>query len=147
MVAPVPGASSVCSLQLPPASLNSHAAPSSGSLSDGEEDGPPISAVSPSPASATLTPSATSPAGCLPISAPPCWDHVEPERVKTNAAPGALPPDSSFFSAPTSAVLPLADSDTLEPCAPFSVAPAFATSFLPCCSHLDPDQVNTHAAP
>src|SRR5207237_2412370 len=72
----------------------------------------------------------------------PCWDHVDPERVNTHAAP-AWP---SSHLPPISAVFPSSDSATLAPCSAAPTAP-LPTSFDPCCDQVDPERVNTHAAP
>ena len=72
----------------------------------------------------------------------PCWVHVDPERVNTHAAPAPpLSPDP-----PISAVLPSAESATLLPNSPSPVSPV-PVSFSPCWVQVDPERVNTHAAP
>lgn len=72
---------------------------------------PPISAVLPSPESATVYPNQAALVAPVPISFPPCWVQVVPERVKTQAAPLR----NSLRGAPISAVLPSAERATLSP--------------------------------
>ena len=88
---------------------------------------PPISAVPPSPDKATLTPCSAAPTAPLPTSLAPCWDHVEPERVNTHAAPVSL----LSCQPPISAVSPSPDRATLTPCCAPPPAPV-PTSFGPC---------------
>src|ERR1700733_3810311 len=75
------------------------------------------------------------------VSFGPCCLQVEPDRVKTHAAPAG----SLSSQPPTRAVLPLPDSATPEPKLPPTVS--LPTSFGPCCVHVEPERVNTHAAP
>src|SRR5947199_359563 len=70
-----------------------------------------MSAVLPSPDSATLKPNSPWPLWSLPVNLEPCLLQVEPERVNTQAAP--MRPLS--LGPPTRAVLPLADTVTLDP--------------------------------
>jgi hypothetical protein len=76
--------------------------------------------------SATVVAKPPSPVSSLPVSSGP-WVQVEPERVKTHAAP-ALP---CAYGAPTIAVLPSAESVTLAPNAPVP-APPSPVSLSPC---------------
>src|SRR2546430_8354620 len=97
----------------------------------------------PSEESATPAPnSARAPISSAPVSFEPCWVQVEPERVNTHAEPG---PSSG---PPTSAVLPSEDSATLTPkllrLRPLAPVPV---SFGPCWAQVEPERVNTHAAP
>ena len=94
--------------------------------------------------------------GALPVQSPtsfsPCWVQADPERVNTHAAP--TPPLSA--GPPINAVSPSAESATLLPNSPFPVSPLPSlaqlpvqspTSFSPCWVQVDPERVNTHAAP
>src|SRR6185437_10202021 len=101
---------------------------------------PPISAVFPSPDSATLQPMAAPLVRPVPIRADPCWAHVLPDRTKTYAAPTS----PLVNGAPISAVLPSHDSATLQP---KNSAGAGAVSFGPSCVQVPPARVNTHAEP
>src|SRR6478609_3456023 len=116
---------------------NAHAAPIS-VLSAG----PPTRAVLASADSVTLNPKWPSPTSPLPVSFAPCCSQVEPERVKTHAAPTpalSLPP-------PISAVSPSADSPTLKAKRPSPTSPA-PVSLGPCWVHVSPAREKTHAAP
>ena len=116
--------------------MNTHAAPTSRST------GAPTSAVLPSEDSATLLPKKGMPTTPAPVSFSPCWVQVEPERVNTHAAPRSpLSPHP-----PIRAVLPSEDSATLEPKSASPIAPP-GMSFPPCCVQVEPERVNTHAAP
>src|SRR5436189_267713 len=75
---------------------------------------PPISAVSPSPDSATLVPKELRLLAPVAVSFGPCWRHVLPERVNTHAAP--RPPASA--KPPISAVAPSPDRARLAPKSP-----------------------------
>src|SRR5580692_2658900 len=77
-----------------------------------------------------------------PVSFSPCWVQVEPERVNTHAAPLSL----SSFQPPISAVSPSADSATIVPNLPSPLSPP-PVSFSPCWVQVEPERVNTHAAP
>ncbi len=103
-ISPVPMSFPPCWVQVEPERVNTQAAPVLPLSS-----GPPISAVSPSAESATLSPNLPSPVSPVPVSFSPCWLQVEPERVNTQAAP--LSPSSR--GPPISAVLPSAESATL----------------------------------
>ena len=83
--------------------VNTHAAPVS-LLSPG----PPINAYSPPDESATLKPNSPLPLSSLPVSLA-CWVQVEPERVKTHAAPAF----ELFSGPPISAYSPLEESAAL----------------------------------
>src|ERR1700726_1362402 len=134
---PPPVSFEPCCVHVEPERVNTHAAPSLLlSLS------PPTSAVFPSPESATLTPKAAAPTAPLPVSFAPCWVQVDPERVNTHAAPTKL----LSFSPPIRAVLPSADNATLTPNRPAPTSP-LPVSFEPCWVQVDPERVNTHAAP
>ncbi len=50
-------------------------------------------------------------------------------------------------SPPINAVFPSATSATLVPNWLFGAASSFGTSFCPCCVQVDPERMNTHAAP
>src|SRR5205807_1350689 len=125
--------------------------------------GAPVSAVLASAESATLDPKTPLPlspvplgpvqlAVQLPTSFDPCWLQTPAERVNTHAAP-ALPLSTR---APTSAVLPSADSATLYPNWPLPLSPVplgpvqlavqLPTSFAPCWLQTPAERVNTHAA-
>src|SRR5262249_59633036 len=123
--------------------VNAHAAPSP-LLSPG----PPISAVAllSDPARATLEPNWPGDAGLLtsapPVSLDPCWVQVEPVRVNTHAAPRPLLSPGP----PTSAVLPAAESATLEPNCPSPCSPP-AVILDPCWVPVEPERVKTHPAP
>src|SRR4029077_10853217 len=108
-------------VQVEPERVKPHAAPAWPSSS-----GPPTSAVSPSAESATLAPKRALPDAPAPVSSA-CCVQVEPERVKTHAAPA--PALSS--GAPTSAVLPSAESATALPNLPLPTSP-LAVIFEPC---------------
>ena len=84
--------------------MNTHAAPAL-PLSAG----PPTSALFPPTDSATPWPNLAAPVAPSPVSFGPCWTQLPPEKAKTHAAP-TLPSSSG---APTSAVVPSADSATL----------------------------------
>ena len=84
----------------------------------------PISAVAPSPASATEDPKRPVPLSSAPVSFDPCWVQVEPDRVNTHAAPTL----SLSKGPPASATFPSLDSATLEPNCP---APARSPSGCP----------------
>jgi hypothetical protein len=121
-VAPPATSFAPCWFQAEPERVNTHAAPLLAlSLR------PPTSAVPPSAESATLEPKAALPAAPLPVSLLPCWLQVEPERVKIHAAP--LFPSSP--EPPTSAVVPSAESATLNPNRPGPVSPP-PVSLSPC---------------
>src|SRR5205085_1822481 len=79
---------------------------------------PPTSAVLPSADSATRKPNRPLPVSPPPVSLGPCCSHVDPERVKTQAAP-TLPLSAG---PPTSAVLPSAESATSAPNSPFPIS-------------------------
>src|SRR5215218_6127472 len=95
-----------CWVQVDPERKNSHAAPLV--LLSAK---PPTSAVLPSAESATATPNRPSPVSPPPVSFCPCWVQVDPERVKTQAAPLLC----SSFQPPISAVSPFAESETIVP--------------------------------
>src|SRR5262245_28414969 len=127
-----------CCVHVDPERVNTHTAPAALS------NGPPITAVLPSEESATSWPKRAAPLSPLPVSFGPCCVQVEPERVKTHAAP--MPPLSP--PPPTSAVLPSAESAT--PPSPNSPAPSSSlppVSLGPCCDQLEPERVKTHTAP
>ena len=126
-----------CWVQVEPERVNTHAAPTL-SLSKG----PPASATFPSLDSATLEPNCPAPVSPEPVSFDPCWVQVEPERVNTHAAP--TPPLSA--EPPISAVPPSSDSATLAPNLPAPVS-SEPVSFDPCWVQVEPERVNTHAAP
>jgi hypothetical protein len=130
---------SPCWVQVEPERVNTQAAPTL-ALSPG----PPISAVLPgSEESATLEPNSPGPLSPLPVSFAPCWVHFDSERVNTQAAP-TLP---LAAGPPTSAVLPsLEESATLVPNWPEPISP-LPVSFAPCGVQVEPERVNTHAAP
>src|SRR6266566_3893812 len=96
----------------------------------------------PSPDKATVLPNQPLPASPEPVSFGPRWPQVEPARVKIQAAPRSL----LSCSAPMSAVSPYADSATPPPNAP-APRSSSAVSFWPCCVQLEPDRLNTQAAP
>ena len=101
-----------------------------------------MSAVFPSPDSATLWPWLALPTAPVPTSFGPCWVQVVPERVNTHTAPTSpLSPGP-----PTSAVFPSPDSATLQPWSASPVAPV-PTSFGPCWVQRPRERVNTHTAP
>src|ERR1700686_967340 len=105
-----------------------------------------MSAVLPSDERATLEPKRTSPTPPLPVSLGPCWLQVEPERVNTHAAPRS----SLSVSPPMSAVLPSDERATAlpkRPCTPLPPSSAPPRSFSPCWDQVEPERVNTHAAP
>src|SRR5262249_37801236 len=90
--------------------------------------GPPTIAVLPSAVpSATLKPNSAAP-DSPPPSSFACWVQVEPERVKTHAAPFSV----LFLGPPISAVLPLGDSATLKPWSCSPNPPPLPTSLEPC---------------
>jgi len=89
---------------------------------------PPTMAVLPSPESDTAMPCSAAPTAPAPTSFGPCCVHVEPERVKTQAAPTSPPSPGP----PISAVFPSADSATAAPASPAPVSSP-PVSFEPCC--------------
>src|SRR5580704_4491657 len=102
---------------------------------------PPIRAVAPLLASATLAPNAPLALSSPPISCEPASLQAEPERVKTHAEPASL----FSWGSPTSATFPLPESATLEPKLLPAVAPP--VSLGPCWDQLDPERVYTQAEP
>src|SRR5207245_1620517 len=135
-LSPPPVSFSPCCVQVSPVRVNTHAAPARLWSAS-----PPISAVLPSADSATLNPKRAVPISPPPVSFSPCWVQVSPERVNTHAAPTLR----SSACPPISAVLPSADSATLEPNWPKPDSPP-PVSFPPCWVQVDPERVNTHAA-
>src|SRR5689334_308471 len=127
-----------CWVQVEPERVNTHAAPK-----PLWSYGPPIKAVSPSEERATLLPKPPSPLSSPPVSFGPCWVQVEPERVNTHAAPMLLlsPPTGE----PIKAVSPSEERATPYP--KRAVMPSPAVSFGPCWVQVEPERVNTHAAP
>src|SRR4029077_20440588 len=104
-------------LQVEPARVNRNAVPTSVGSSL-PLPGAPISAVSPSDDTATLSPKWPSTRGPPAVSFPPCWVQVDPERVKTQAAPTLLRRQVEHLLSsgpPISAVFPSAESATLSP--------------------------------
>jgi len=100
----------------------------------------------PSAESATLLPKRPFvPSSEPPVSFGPCWVQVDPERVNTHAAPTCLPAVSSLMP-PIRAVFPSAESATPMPNWPSPCSPP-PVSFGPCWVQVDPERVNTHAAP
>src|SRR5208282_4365291 len=91
---------------------------------------------------ATVAPNPCRAPSSLGVSLAPCCAQVEPARVKTHAAPA----ESLSAGVPITAVLPSPDSPALKP---KNAAPAssLGVSFGPCCVQVEPDRVNTHAAP
>src|SRR5262249_34935050 len=85
-VSSLPVSLPACWLQTEPVRVNTQAAPFRASSS-----GPPIRAVLPSGASATVAPKRPAPVSPLPVSLPPCWFQAGPERVNTQAAPWPSP--------------------------------------------------------
>src|SRR5207237_10452480 len=79
LVSPVPLSLLPCCFQLEPERLKIHAALA---------PKPPRRAVLPSLESATLFPNSSSPLLPFPVSFLPCCFQLEPERAKTQAAPG-----------------------------------------------------------
>ena len=83
----------------------------------------------------------------LPVSGVPCWVHVPPERVYTNAV--AVVP---LATPPIRAVLPSAERATSEP-KPLELLAhgdgkhVATNSFGPCCDQTPPERVNTNTAP
>jgi hypothetical protein len=115
---------------------NTHAAPAVPSKY------PPMSAVLASWESAALLPKLPGPVSSLAVSLDPCWVQVELERVNIHAAPTLL-----LSLAPAiKAVLPSEDSDKLPPNKPAPVS-SLAVSLDPCWVQVEPERVNTHAAP
>src|SRR6202041_1959873 len=113
--------------------VNSHPAPVAQHWPSPAEpfEEPPISATSPSADRATLSPNDPRPISPLPASGGPCWTQAEPERENTYTEP--TPPSSS--GAPTSAVLPLADSARVvsdSPSPPSWPSPSLATGCRSC---------------
>ena len=93
--------------------------------------------------SAALEPNPEAPLSPVPVSFGPCGVHSDFElSVNTQAAPS--PPLSP--EPPISAVLPSEESATLEPNLPSLLSPA-PVSFAPCWVHVEPERVNTQAAP
>src|SRR5580765_1605784 len=103
--------------------------------------GAPTMTVLPSPETDTDAPWRR-PADPSPTSLAPCWVHTPPLRVYTHTAPA----DALSSGPPTTAVFPSADSATDCPWCPAPTAPV-PTSFAPCCVHVVPLYVYTHAAP
>ena len=136
-IAPEPVSLEPCWVQVEPERVNTHAAPTR-PLSPG----PPINAVFPSPDSATLEPKSALPLAPDPVSLEPCWVQVEPERVKTHAAPAR----SLSTGSPINAVFPSPDSATLQPNRPLPLPPD-PVSLEPCWVQVEPERVYTHAAP
>src|SRR5690242_7309319 len=103
---------------------------------------PPTSTVLPSADRATDEPCSPPPNASDPTSFPPCCVHTPRLRVKLHGAPleawSALPPPAAVFPSPGAA--------TAHPCCAAPAAPA-PISFAPCCVHVPPLRVNTHAAP
>ena len=126
-----------CWSQPPPERVNTQAAPLLP-----PSCGPPIRAVEPSPASATLQPKRPLPLSPPPVSLPPCWFQSPPERVNTQAAPLL----SSSSGPPIRAVEPSAASATLAPKLPLPLSP-LPVSLPPCWLQADPERVNAQAAP
>src|SRR5580765_1936999 len=118
--------------QAPLLRVYTHVAPAPGS---------PTMTVLPSPETDTDAPWRR-PADPSPTSLAPCWVHTPPLRVYTHTAPA----DALSSGPPTTAVFPSADSATDCPWCPAPTAPV-PTSFAPCCVHVVPLYVYTHAAP
>ena len=150
------GVSLPCWLHAVPDRVKTHAAPTcvfaTSGLRDSWSDSPPINAVLPSRDRATLEPKRAPASPVVPpsMSFSPCCVHVEPDRVKTHAAPGQMNADFSALNsplshlAPMSAVFPSPDSAALFPKPPLPTSPLpFRAS--PCWDQTDPDLVKTHA--
>src|SRR5271166_1270298 len=133
---PPPVSLSPCWVQVEPERANTHAAPMPPS-----SRAPPTRAVPASADSATLVPNSPLPASPSPCSSA-CCVHVAPERVNTHAAPAWV----EFSSPPIRAVLPSPDSATLRPNSPLPISPS-PVSLVPCWVQLEPEPVNTQAAP
>src|SRR5689334_12803406 len=114
-----------CWFHAVPVRVKTHAAPMLRA-----SPGPPMSAVLPSPESATDVPWADAPIAPKPVSFEPCCVHALPDFVNTQTAP-TFP--LSLWPA-TSTVLPSEDTATQLPCAADPAAPV-PTSFEPCCVH------------
>src|SRR5262245_61530978 len=124
-------------VQAVPVRANTHAAPVS-ALSTW----PPMSASVPSPDKATVLPNQPLPVSPEAVSLGPCWLQFEPALVKIHAPPRSLLSCSALMRA----VSPFADSATPPPNAP-APRSSLAVSFWPCCVQVEPDRLNTQAAP
>src|SRR5580704_130299 len=137
-IAPLPCSLPPSWLQVLPERVNIHAAPSKEA-----SPGPPSINVLPSPESPTQLPcSRKVPVLPVPISLPPCWFQVPPERVNTHVAPKLLlspgPPSTSVF--------PSLETATVVPCPAVPTA-ALPSSSAPCWVHTPPDCVKTNTPP
>src|SRR5262249_26321244 len=101
-----------------------------------------MSASVPSADKATVLPNQPLPVSSEAVSFGPCRLQLEPSLVKIHAAPRSL----LSCSAPTSAVSPFADSATAPPNAP-APRSSSVVSLWPCCVQVEPDRLNTQAAP
>ena len=77
----------------------------------------------------------------LPVSSSPCWLQVEPERVNTHAAPAQLLSRRHRRSARC------CHRRRAPRCRRSLAALAAPVSFSPCWVQVEPERVNTHAAP
>src|SRR5262249_2022078 len=127
---------SPCCVHAAPERVKAHAAGPSWSLI------PPTSAAPPCPEIATLEPNLPPRLAKLGLSSSPCWVHVPPERVNAQAVPKPKP---LLCGAPISAVLPLAESATLQP--KEKLGSSLGLAIAPCSVHAPPERVKTHAAP
>jgi hypothetical protein len=75
------------------------------------------------------------------VSLRPCWVHVDPERVNTQAAPTP----TLSLGPPISAVFPSVESVTLEPKLALG-ASSVGVIRGPCCVQAPRERTNTHAA-
>src|SRR6516225_8761233 len=124
---PLPTSLAPCWVHTPPLRVNTQTAPT-----EVLSPGPPTMAVLPSADSATEKPCwANGPTAPVPTSLLPCWLHIPPLRVNTQAAP----PRVLSFGPPTMAVLPSADRATEVPC--WAKDPPVPTSFC-CWVHVSP---------
>src|SRR2546423_1806972 len=89
-LSPLPVSFSPCWVQVGPARVKIHAAPTPFPPGAALSKEPPIRAVLPSAESATPEPNSLVPLAPLPVSFSPCWVQVEPARVNTHAAPAKL---------------------------------------------------------
>src|SRR5471030_209471 len=142
-VSPSPVRFEPCGVQTLAERINIQAAPREPLLS-----GPPIRAVFPSAANATLSPKWPLSISSVAVSFGPCCVPTPPERVNTQAAPspaGSLWPS---VGPPIRAVVPLADSATLVPNWLEPTVSSLAISLSPgCVQEPSSARVSTQAAP